>query len=218
MKKLNSLTLILGAISLLLLTQSCQEQVLTLQDRLAIETPLEIVNSGIPVEDLYGLEYEGGFIFHLNTTDGTGLVAATQNLANSNWGCEDTDIAGLPNVESSEANPETAVGARVGDGKANTESIMAECGESAKAAKSCVFYAGGDKNDWFLPSRKELALMYINLHLHGKGNFSTKDFYVSSTEYDENQVWVMAFDGGSRLALGKFFDHNGYHVRAVRSF
>lgn len=43
------------------------------------KTPLELVNDGIPLNSLYGKMYEGGFIFYLNTNDGSGMVAATED-------------------------------------------------------------------------------------------------------------------------------------------
>ena len=81
-------------------------------------------------------------------------------------------------------------------------------------------------NDWFLPSKDELYLIYTNLHLNGYGNFmnatNTYGLYYSSTEYDFITAWRLQFYSG-------FFGHydkgsvNGsiYHlsgVRAIRAF
>ena len=43
------------------------------------ETPFEIYQGGVSVDDIYGKKYQGGLIADLNTSDGTGLIAASRN-------------------------------------------------------------------------------------------------------------------------------------------
>jgi hypothetical protein len=89
----------------------------------------------------------------------------------------------------------------------------------------------GVYNDWYLPSKDELQLMYANLQRFGcstntpsatdsdlcatrKGNFLTT-WYWSSTELTSNQAWYLNFNVGNQSGNGK----NGtYNVRAVRAF
>ena len=78
-------------------------------------TPKILFDRGVSLEQLYGKTYEGGFIFYLNTDDGTGMVAATQDQsAGAEWGCVGTDITGLNNIENLPTAPETEEGARIG--------------------------------------------------------------------------------------------------------
>jgi uncharacterized repeat protein (TIGR02543 family) len=115
-----------------------------------------------------------------------------------------------------------AQGKAVGTGAANTQAIVAEYGNnepdegrSDYAAKLCddLDYDGFD--DWFLPSRDELDLMYQNLHLEGLGGFASA-IYWSSSEYDANFAWVQSFVDG--VQLDYFKDRGGGRVRAARAF
>ena len=178
------------------------------------ETPLQIVKSGVDVKELYGKKYSGGLIFYLNTDDGTGMVAATQNQSDgAEWGCTKIDIKGLDNVRWYGRVPEGS-GSEIGDGSDNTDKIIgAKCMSSDGsdiAAKLCR-----DKGEeWFLPSIKELDLMYTNLHSKGHGGFAA-DWYWSSTEVDDYNPWVQNFLNGGQSPNNKYNDNA---VRAVRAF
>jgi hypothetical protein len=112
----------------------------------------------------------------------------------------------------------------VGTGKRNTETIvifLAKTGESEKAAQFCSEIEYGGYDDWFLPSKDELNLMYQNLKLKGLGGFSG-GLYWSSSEYYGN-VWHCAYF--QRFSDGKQYDNDGienknnaFCVRPVRQF
>lgn len=176
------------------------------------QTPLSLINAGIPLDSLYGKTYEGGLIFYVEPTTGTGLVAATADQdAGTEWGCLGTDISDLNNVSSPSGNSETVEGTRIGDGMSNTNSILAACTNSGIAAKRCREH--GD--DWFLPARGELDLMYTHLREKGHGGFMA-DWYWSSTEADESFAWIQFFNAGGFQDKGsKGFDAR---VRAAKAF
>ena len=63
------------------------------------KTPKELYDGNVPLESLYGKIYKDGFIFYLNTTDGTGLVAALSDQGDwVPWGCWGQNIMGLNDV------------------------------------------------------------------------------------------------------------------------
>lgn len=218
MKFLNLPILSLCLLGILFFAPSCKDDdpELTIQDRLENETPLEIVNSGISVEELYGKIYLGGLIFYLNTTDGTGLVARSSDQGDVIWGCLNTDVQDLNNISDNppdRADQETEAGTRIGDGNANTNAMINTCMETEDHA---ALVCRNEGPDWFLPSRAELELMYRNLQLNGFGNFA-QDYYWSSTEMDSSKVWVqlLADQGGTQTSWGKDIK---IKARAVRSF
>ncbi len=174
-------------------------------------TPQELYAGNLPLDSLYGKRYAGGIIFYLDTADGTGLVAATEDQSGRiAWGCSGTDIMGIANNQDfSVPDPETAVGARIGDGAANTDAILAECTEAGIPAALCRNLGA----DWFLPSRGELNLMYTNLQLNGHGGLS--DYYWSSTEGNASVAWPQNFDDGAQVFNVKT---NNAYVRAAKAF
>jgi hypothetical protein len=72
----------------------------------------------------------------------------------------------------------------------------------------------GEFNDWFLPSKDELDLMYQKLKRNEIGGFSD-DWYWSSSEYDIANACYQLF-GKNR----QYYKYKNYInlVRAVRAF
>lgn len=46
-----------------------------------------LLNAGYTVQDLIGLNHGGGIIFYIDPNNGSGLIAAPMNQANTQWGC-----------------------------------------------------------------------------------------------------------------------------------
>ncbi|WP_339923193.1 hypothetical protein [uncultured Cyclobacterium sp.] len=176
------------------------------------QTPKKLIDGGILLDSLYGKTYKEGLIFYLNTTDGTGMVAAkTDQSEASEWGCHRIDFEGLNNVENDpmDSNAETIEGARVGDGMANTMQI--KCDNMEGTATEVCRALG---TEWFLPSRAELYLMYTNLHLNGYGGFAA-DYYWSSTEQNGYTAWAHGFENGHQAIGSKSIKT---YIRAARAF
>ena len=120
-------------------------------------------------------------------------------------------------------------GIAVGTGKKNTKLLVKAMRSSAYsessgsditasyAAKLCsdLVYNGFD--DWFLPSKGELNLIYVNLRKAGLGDFANFSNYWSSSEYDYfvGYAWEQDFDNGDQYYHGSSYY---YRVRAVRAF
>jgi hypothetical protein len=107
-----------------------------------------------------------------------------------------------------------ASGTAVGTGAANTASIVATQGAGTYAAQLCADLVVGSYDDWFLPSKDELNLMYVNLEQQSRGGFASA-YYWSSSEYNLNNSWTENLGNG-----GQIFDYKGnaYNVRAARVF
>ncbi len=111
---------------------------------------------------------------------------------------------------------------RLGFGESNTQKIIEAFGNGSYAAKICVDYRGGGKDDWFLPSKDELNLMYINLHKAGVGGFA-KQLYWSSSKgklLSTGSGWVQDFQDGTQYSTYSRQEYEGdpFRVRAIRAF
>lgn len=146
-----------------------------------------------------GFFFEGGIIFYIDESGKHGLVCTTEDQKSVKWGCENLFISG------------TNTG--IGRGLQNTNAILTQCSETNSAAKICADLIFNGYNDWFLPSKDELNLIYSNLYLKNIGSLGNT--YRSSSEYDGNSVWTQYFVDGQQYNLWK---GSSVGIRAVRSF
>ena len=162
-----------------------------------------------------GEYFQGGIIFWIDKNDvfERVLIAASSDQAkNIKW-----------------ANREYATGAvqdGVLAGKENTTKIINALGPAGNyAARIASSYKVGSYNDWYLPSKYELDLMYKQRFVIGE--FSTNDnsdgsgcnHYWSSTEVETAKAWSQSFNSGTtdrEKACG--VDGSLGHVRAIRSY
>jgi hypothetical protein len=77
-----------------------------------------------------------------------------------------------------------------------------------------ISYSGVDYGDWYLPSKHELNLMYVNLHLNVVGGFAS-NYYWSSSQYSSYRAWLQYFGSGTQNGSFKYYTSR---VRAVRAF
>ncbi len=147
-----------------------------------------------------GDSYQGGIIFWLDNTGQHGLIAATADQSTGmQWYNGSYTIT-------------NAVRDGVGAGKYNTERVIANQGAGSYAAQLCANYQGGGYGDWYLPSKYELSLLY--LQKTAVGGFASA-YYWSSTESNINYAWIQYFNNGIQSL---FYKSGGYSVRAVRAF
>jgi hypothetical protein len=114
-----------------------------------------------------------------------------------------------------------------GSGKENTDLITAKF-SGDYAAQYCQSLTVGGKNDWYLPTRVELAYMYEKLFKSSLGGFETdkpywssrQGNYSSATPTGEQYAYVMIFDAdiSGYTQLNAHTKGNKYYVRAVRRF
>lgn len=112
------------------------------------------------------------------------------------------------------------------DGLANSNAMFAqlvEMGGYYSAARECLELVSGGYNDWYLPSRLELNLLFqaqYNVNrtlstLSGATQLVQTAYYWSSTEYASNIAALIGFRDGMP---SNGFKGNSYYVRAIRSF
>jgi len=169
---------------------------------LSWETPTT-GGSSLAIGDSYG----GGIIFWLDASGQHGLIAATEDQSTSmRW------YAGTITNTMAYADG-------VGAGKANTAIIIANQGYGdgfPYAARICNEYSVtvGDAiyGDWYLPSKYELNLLYLQKTAVG---VFADNYYWSSTEPSSSYAWAQHFGNSGQVVPGKEYT---WYVRAIRAF
>ena len=156
-----------------------------------------------------GEHFGGGIVFYVDEKGHHGLIAASNDQnPGIPWYNGLTRLVGtLPDG--------------LGSGALNTELIINKLlpdDENGNfAAKACADYTvkvgKTTYNDWFLPSKFELDLLY---HQKAKVGGFTNSNYWSSNEYQSNSVWTQNFGNGLQHISNSEAYANA--VRAVRSF
>ena len=155
-----------------------------------------------------GDSFGGGIVFFVYDGGQHGLIAATADQS-----------AGIRWYGGSYTNTRARADG-IGAGLKNTAIIIANQGPvdgSAFAATVCNEYSvtvdGVTYGDWYLPSKHELDLLYIERDT--VGNFAN-EYYWSSTEFDTNNAWSQNFNVGFQTYFNKI--DTSLKVRAVRAF
>lgn len=145
----------------------------------------------------------GGRIFYLDATNNHGLITA---LADQSGGAKWNHTS----------NPYSNINAySYTNGAANTTNIIAAIGSAGNAAGVCRTYTGGGFNDWYLPSRDELNLLYAQKSIIG--NFQAFYYWSSTASSTYNaSAWSQEFGSGmqSNISDKTYL----YFVRAIRAF
>ena len=159
------------------------------------------------VNSLYGIEYNGGFIFDVNIEDGSMIVATDYSqIGNVAWG----DVFSLDTsteIGTGDSNTQMIV-----DGNENDNSTDGiEFGSDDYAFKIVSDLEYNDNNDWFIPSRDSMKAIFDNVHSLGFGNFNESLIYWSSTKVGYSP-YVMGFNfdsWGGEAFLGSCASPNG---------
>ena len=159
-----------------------------------------------------GSSYQGGIVFYIDKSGKHGLICAKKDLPEACWGTK-IDIKTKKEL---------------GTGKENSRIIVNEAstvmggflGITRKplltVARLCLELNLNGYNDWYLPSKEELKLMYKNLHLNKKGGFKNSPYWSStSTCYLFNKADNINFFNGDTYEEYRDFSNN---VRAIRAF
>ncbi|MBN2669393.1 MAG: hypothetical protein JXR60_09195 [Bacteroidales bacterium] len=185
------------------------------QNQLVAGTNITIVGNTISAIDggstlAIGDSYQGGIIFWLDATGQHGLIVATADQS-----------PGIPWYNQTLRYTGTT-GDGLYAGAMNTTMIiatqMADNQMGNFAAKICADYSvtvsGITYGDWYLPSKYELNLLYLQKTTVGG---ISSDIYWSSTESSSSSssAWIQNFNLGNQFPIAK---NNACLVRAIRAF
>ncbi|MCX5793464.1 MAG: DUF1566 domain-containing protein [Elusimicrobia bacterium] len=150
-----------------------------------------------------GDSYGGGIIFWVDATGTQVLIAATADQSTGvKW--------------SNNSNATGAIFDGIYAGKTNTVIISTMQHAGSYAAQVCADYNvtvnGEYYDDWYLPSKAELGLLYTQRTAVG---MPSSHLYWSSNEYGTtgSNAWSVNFNGGN---LGYSGRAGSYYVRCVR--
>ena len=166
--------------------------------------------------------HQGGIVFYLFQEGDAGyvagevhgLIAATEDQTTIEewdeiedgtvWGCYENELSG-------------ANGTAIGTGAQNTLDILASCSENGIAAKLATDYEvienGVTYDDWFLPSKDELDILYQNKDTIGGFDYNR---YWSSTQHVYYLAWIQYFTDGFQILSSSKTSNSA--VRSVRAF
>jgi hypothetical protein len=154
------------------------------------------------------------------------------------WAVTAADIPGIIDDSNFSSIPNNAAG--IGLGYKNSDLIRAQYGAYSAAtndyaAGAARAYAGGSKNDWYLPTTAELNLLCqwnhhetqivttgciggaLNTGTGAAGSGFTGNDYWSSSEFNANEAWSQIFGNGGQSNGHKSIPGTA-DVRPVRAF
>ncbi len=149
---------------------------------------LEILNFN-EISSLYGIEYGGGFIFHVDPNNGEIIVATDYSeIGDVAWG-DVFDLDTDSSIGSGDLNTTLIIQGNENDNSSNGT----EFGSDNYAFKIVDELEFNDYDNWFIPSSDSMAAIYQNIHSNGLGNFNESLIYWSSTK-EGYFPYVMAFN------------------------
>ncbi len=201
-----------------------------------IDNPYEVGNIGpsggyIFYDDAIGFDLDSDGTIEVNEkyllSEGVRFLEAAPAdvvLGESDY----THIFGYYRTEPQGASTLVGTATGIGTGKTNTDALVAAMGNTAYtsntsttttttedyAARLCDIHEAGGYDDWFLPSKNELNLMYLNLKKKGLGGFSD-NYYWSSSESSVYYAWFQILGNGFQNGYNRSVDYRVRPVRAV---
>lgn len=174
-----------------------------------ITSEISFTNAADSVFPQHNQEYQigergpaGGTIFYDKGSYSNGwryMEVAPSHQGDAKWGCNGSSISSSTDV---------------GTGKSNTQRIVSNCSDHSTAAEITENLRLGGNNDWYLPSREELDLIYRNLHVKRNGPMMNTRYW-SSSQHDEDEAWAQFFGDGRKIQASTDLT---FRVHAIRSF
>ncbi|WP_299053803.1 hypothetical protein [uncultured Polaribacter sp.] len=176
-----------------------------------------VVNSAVPNALYIGQNYAGGIIFYLDDTGEHGLISADI----------DQQITDESRNNQCPSGTFFETDTIIGSGAQNTTNIISACNTTSNVAYICDNLVLNGYDDWFLPSKDELNLMFQNLRKNGLGNFPTEGCIVRYPSSSFNNEWGdffgILFTSDCGRQIGDNYNYNinrdnHRYIRAIRAF
>jgi|LakMenE18May11ns_1017448.scaffolds.fasta_scaffold9955539_1 hypothetical protein len=169
-----------------------------------------------------GQQYQGGVIAYILVSGDPGYEAIKKHglIAASSDQSQFPGVRWYNGANISGPISTGAIGTAIGTGLSNTNKIIGNLGppQISYAAYLASAYKGGGYTDWFLPSKDELNILYVNKL--AIGGFENRRYWSSSEFVDFNGngssfAWSQDFGLYTQYASNSFLT---YYVRAIRAF
>lgn len=161
----------------------------------------------------------GGTVFYVKSATANSPWRYLE-VASENWfdGTSDPNMAWCSSTNALIANPTTGsvstqvTQSGIGTGFSNTKKMLNVC--TFGAANAIAAYTGGGKNDWFLPSKDELHLLFQESATLGQ--FDSNKWYWSSFENNFGSSWYERLSDGFQTGYNKI--GVSAYVRPIRQY
>ncbi|UOA08962.1 hypothetical protein [Methylobacter sp. S3L5C] len=173
-----------------------------------------------------GETYQGGIVFWVDDDGQHGLIAAKRDQSAGIQWCNGIDrVTGATGdgIGAGVMNTAIIVATQIGDSKPGNfaAKVAADYRVQDDGVTPCDYFGSFIETcygDWYLPSMKELNLLYAAKMNQVVGGFSDMGYW-SSTEFEYNSAWRQFFTigtpGGFQWSGSKF---GKLPVRAIRAF
>ena len=159
---------------------------------------------------------EGGIVFFVDETGNHGLVSAINDQSSSATWNKRKLVRRNERLSENFDTTTTIFGS-----KSQRKSNINKYNANRICSKLKIKINGVIYKDWFLPSKENLELMYLNRNIINEnttkngGSEFIDSYYWSSSEFDYTNAWVQSFKDGKRAYHYKNYF---YKVRPVRAF
>lgn len=176
------------------------------------ETPIEIYNSGVSVDHIFGKVYQNGIIFYLDVNTGEGLVCSQTDIFNdisqNYYNLFSSEPFLLP--EDAQLQLENGIGA----GENNTQVLINFLNETNSVLARIK--ANYSDQTWYLPSQRELEAIHNTLHRLRLEDFDL-DLYLTSN-LENGQVICVDFSKNDFPKVVAVPPNGVAKARAVKKF
>ena len=158
-----------------------------------------------------GDEYGGGIVVEVDTK-GIGYIVSAVDLSAEQWCVTAYRNTTIPTSTLSNADPNTEP-----VGMTNSKAIILNTNSTTSAALKCRSYTGGNFHDWFLPSKDELAKLFIARDfIIAPG---TQKVFWSSSQLTASTAYNLTIKSSPPfMSSGAPVKTNKFLIRAMRRF